>query len=146
VRRTGSGTRAQAQLSWFNDLRGSSSEQTIVEIPPGEGWQSLRNDVTVPGNAVAVLPLLRLGPPAAGRSALDVDGVRLIEWRAAWAASLATDYLRVRSPSTFSVVSRFLPGWPSDPSLPVVISDGLSFETQTPGVLPPGPSPDPEGH
>ena len=45
----GTGADARVQLSWFNDLRGASSVQTIVTIPPGDGWHRIRVDITVPG-------------------------------------------------------------------------------------------------
>jgi poly-gamma-glutamate synthesis protein (capsule biosynthesis protein) len=71
---------ATVQLSWYNDTRGASQEQTIVPLPTGSGWTTSRMDVTVPRHAVAVLPFIRLQPPDDGVSQLAVDNVRLIDW------------------------------------------------------------------
>lgn len=144
VRQTG-GSAGTVQLNWFNDLRGDSSEQTVLDIPPGEGWQTVRIDVTVPANAIAVLPIVRLGTPNAGRVTLDIDDERLIAWGPAAKATLATDYLRIHGPVTFDTVAAALPGWGAPPIPPVMVADGEPPHVAQPGPLPPGPSSNPVG-
>lgn len=144
-RRSGADSSTRVQLSWFNGLRGESSVRTVVDLQPGSGWQRFRIDVTVPSNAVAVLPIIRLGPPAAGQALLDVDDVRLIEWRPASDANLATDYVRVEGAATFETVVAELPGSTEMPGTPILISDGPVSPELEPSPLPPGPSFAPEG-
>lgn len=139
VRQSG-GSTGSVQLSWFNDLKGDGSAQTVVDIPGGEGWQTVRIDVTVPEHAVAVLPIIRLGAPNAGRVTLDVDDERLIAWGAVADATLATDYLRVRGAVAFDTFVATLPGPGSSPSAPVMIADAEPATVDQPGPLPPGPS------
>ncbi|MEO7665186.1 MAG: CapA family protein, partial [Candidatus Limnocylindrales bacterium] len=123
VRGDGAAAAAQLQLSWFNDLRGASSRQTVVDIPAAPGWHVIRIDVSVPANAAAVLPLIRLASPSAGRSTLDVDDVRLIEWRDADAATLATDFLLVRGDARLTIDASTLPGMPEPGLEPMPITD-----------------------
>jgi hypothetical protein len=52
------------------------------------GGREIRVDVTVPKNAVAVLPLFRLGSPNSGEATLDIDDVRLVQWSGLLDASL----------------------------------------------------------
>lgn len=74
------GPEAVLQLSWYNDTRGASQAQTIIDLDPGESWHTVRADVVVPANAVAVGYLVRLAPPASARATLDVDNALLIGW------------------------------------------------------------------
>jgi poly-gamma-glutamate capsule biosynthesis protein CapA/YwtB (metallophosphatase superfamily) len=132
---------SRIQLSWYNDLKGESLTQTLVELPPNDAWQLARIDVKVPLNAVAVLPLIRLGPPTAGRVALDVDEVQLIEWRPASDATLATDYLRVRGTAALSIAAESLAGPGADAPLPEPseLPVDVMFAPPAASDLPPGP-------
>jgi poly-gamma-glutamate capsule biosynthesis protein CapA/YwtB (metallophosphatase superfamily) len=136
---------AHVQLSWYNDLKGGSSQQTRVDIPAADGWNPVRIDATVPRNAVAVLPLIRLGPPAAGQALLDVDDVRLIEWRPAGDATLATDYLRITDSAAFSLGLDTLPGSDETIAKPMPIPDAGAEPAPRVPDLPPGPSRNPVG-
>jgi hypothetical protein len=136
---------AHVQLSWYNDLKGGSSQQTRVDIPAADGWHPIRIDAPVPKNAVAVLPLMRLGPPLAGRALLDVDDVRLIDWHPAAVATAATDYLRITGTAAFTIAVDALPG--SDPAIPEPMEIPDAGAQPAPPVpdLPPGPSENPVG-
>ena len=143
--RGSSGTRGRVQLSWYNDLRGESSEATLVDIPAGDGWHPVRVDVTVPQNAVAVLPILRLEAPTAGRATLDVDNERLIAWGDAGAATLATDYLRIRGNVRFDVLTAALRGSVPAASATELVADAEPAGAVQPEALPPSPSFDAAG-
>ncbi|HEX2626763.1 MAG TPA: CapA family protein [Candidatus Limnocylindrales bacterium] len=144
VRLTG-GAPASLQLSWYNALRGASSAQTTIPIAAGEGWQTLRVDITVPVNAVAVLPIIRMGAPASGHATLDVDDERLIAWGPSTAASLATDYLRVQQRSAMlDLLVAGLPGWAQPAAAYDVVSTGPGQPAAQPADLPAGPTIGPE--
>jgi poly-gamma-glutamate capsule biosynthesis protein CapA/YwtB (metallophosphatase superfamily) len=131
---------AQLQLSWYNDLKGASEAQTIVDLPVKGEWQTIAVDVVVPDHAVAVLPLIRLAPPGPGRVSLDVDDVRLIAWRPGPEATLANDYVRIGKDGTaFGVAVNSLAGEAVDPALPVLVPVDATIAGEPVSPLPPGP-------
>jgi poly-gamma-glutamate synthesis protein (capsule biosynthesis protein) len=129
------------QLNWYNDLRGPSQEQTVVSLPPNstEGWREIRIDVKAPLNALAVLPMARVGPPNSGEATLDVDDVRLVQWGPLSGASLRTDYVRVRGRVQVHLIVAALPGWPEAPASPAVRERAWLLARPSVADLPPGP-------
>jgi poly-gamma-glutamate synthesis protein (capsule biosynthesis protein) len=117
VRALHRGPDATVQLSWYNDTRGGSQAQTRVRIPVADGWQTVRVDVVVPRNAVAVLPMVRLSPPEHDLTQLAVDNLRLVDWDRAGCDytqdGQATYDVTLRpgpeGPSTTAVQARLLP-------------------------------------
>lgn len=104
-----------AQLSWYPDTKGPSSEQTTERIELGvrraDGWTSFRLDADAPTDAVAVGAFLRLQPPEEGRHTLDIDDLALITWSPSETPpSPVYDRIDVRSPVVIDTAVRFLPG------------------------------------
>jgi poly-gamma-glutamate synthesis protein (capsule biosynthesis protein) len=134
------------QFGWYNDLQGTSAAQSTVPLPAaGPEWTDIRVDLVGPVNGVAVLPLIRLGPPAVGRTYVDIDNVRLIQWTDASAATEADDYLRLAAETPFELVQNSLPGGTGGIDDPIVISGGTVIELPAPPPLPPIPSDSPFG-
>ncbi|MDQ3148459.1 MAG: CapA family protein, partial [Chloroflexota bacterium] len=50
------GADATLQMSWYNDTIGPSQQQTIVDLPVTDEWQTFRVDLQVPENGVAAEP------------------------------------------------------------------------------------------
>lgn len=119
---------AQLQLSWYNDTKGGSQEQTLVTISTDGSWQTLRVDVRVPHNAVAVQPFIRLAPPEDDVSQLAVDNVRLVNWD-----EPGCDYLR----ETAALTSSALPPERGTPTLVELSVQATPVDRPQP--LPPGP-------
>jgi Bacterial capsule synthesis protein PGA_cap len=121
------------QLSWYNDTKGSSQARTEVAVPVGDDWRTLRLDVRVPVNAVAVQPFVRLAPPDRGVSQLAVDDVRLIDWD-----SRGCDYVR----GPVELRSRSLAPAAAPPAASPVAAQRV--QGRAPRRLPPGPATLPE--
>jgi poly-gamma-glutamate synthesis protein (capsule biosynthesis protein) len=134
----GSATVATLQLSWYNDLKGASVAQTVVDLPVTTGWSTVRLDTDVPANAVAVGLFIRLSPPGAQRVEVDLDDVRMIEWRAPSAAPACEDVLLGPDGGgpALHLVTSALPGLVDRPS-PVTIAATL-LKADTPPPLPVG--------
>ena len=80
--RASPGALVTVQISWFPELRGSSS-QTLREglkITQETAWQPFRLDMKVPSGMVGLGIYLRLSPPVSGTATADFDDLRLIEW------------------------------------------------------------------
>lgn len=119
---------AELRLSWYNDTRGGSQEQTVVPIPADSDWSTLRVDVTAPRHAVAVQPFIALHPPAHGVTQLAVDDVSLVNWN-----EPGCDYLRQPS----SLTRTALPPLPAAPRTTPI--DAIPVPVTAPTPLPPGP-------
>jgi Bacterial capsule synthesis protein PGA_cap len=127
-RLTGPDVDAAVQLSWYNDTKGSSQEQTVVPLPSGDGWQGLRIDVRAPPNAVAVLPFVRVSPPGT-LATVDVDDVALVGW------SGGCDYARAGDRVTTTAIA------PIEASPVLEPVDATPVAVPAPAPLPPGPDP-----
>lgn len=70
------------QVSWYPDLKGSSSSQIIgpISITEAGVWQPIQLDIEVPKGIVALGIFLKLAPPVTGLSNADFDNIRVIEW------------------------------------------------------------------
>lgn len=118
----------EIRLSWYNDTRGASQAQTVVEFRPDDTWRSRRVDVTVPRNAVAVQPYIALTPPDSGVDQLAIDNVALVDW-----TQPGCDYLRTPSTVRDAAVA------PVEPDARAVPIEASPIPVSGPRRLPPGP-------
>jgi hypothetical protein len=129
-----------AQLSWYNDTVGPSEEQSVVALALTGEWQTFRIDFTVPENGVAAGLYIRLAPPPANESSMDIDNVRTVVWREA-SRRPACEYLRLKDAAQAdklrATATRFLgddaaphPDW----------AGGIPLTVDPVVPLPPGPA------
>jgi hypothetical protein len=128
---------ASAQLSWYNDTKGTSQEQTIVPLPVESDWRTLRIDVTVPQHAVAAGLYIRLAPQRLARVEMDIDDISWIGWHEAGSMA-ACDYARFNATTQLPALDLQLttmpgpgnatpdPTWISADVLPVARPEPLS--------------------
>lgn len=120
---------AHLQVSWYNDTRGGSQARTVVPLPASGRWQTLRVDLRVPRNAVAVQPYITLAPPETGVAQLAVDDVALVDW-----TTPGCDYVRTAGAAT----AEGLAPLSAEPEVTPVAARTLAA---TPVVqVPPGPT------
>lgn len=83
--RASSGAAPSVQISWYPDLAGPSTSQSVtaLKIRTMGTWQYFQIDLQTPANAVALQVFLRLAPPATGSATADFDNLRVIHWAAA---------------------------------------------------------------
>ncbi len=109
------GAEVVAELSWYPDTTGPSTERTTETIEVGEqradGWAPFRVDANAPKDAIAVGAFLRLRPPSAGRHTLGIDDLALIAWsQPDTLPGPGHDHVDTRGPATIDVAVRFMPG------------------------------------
>ncbi len=78
-------TGAQAEIRWYAEMAGPSSDVAVLpigEVDAEDGCRQLRLDVVVPDGVVAAQPYLRLADPGGVTKAgeLMADDVRLVRW------------------------------------------------------------------
>jgi len=106
-------SRARLRVGWYAARRGAS--QARIERPLSlagpRHWTPVRWDLTVPRFSVALGLNVVLDPPAAGRSHLDVDGLRLILWGPpSQAAGPQAHWYRLRGRAALRVIGEVGPG------------------------------------
>lgn len=80
-------TGAQAEIRWYAEMAGASSDVAVLpigELDTDDGCRQLRLDVVVPDGVTAAQPYLRLADPGGVTKAgeLMADEIRLIRWAA----------------------------------------------------------------
>lgn len=96
---------------WYAKTRGPSYAHDRQAIGARVGtWTAFRVDVSIPAQATAVTPFVRLPPPATGSASVDIDDVRLIAWGDAGSFSPLFGYALVRGTATVRIVRDLLPG------------------------------------
>jgi poly-gamma-glutamate synthesis protein (capsule biosynthesis protein) len=130
---------ASLQLSWYNDTIGPSQEQTVVALPLTGDWQTLRLDVTVPDNGIAVGPYVRLAPQTGSESSIDVDDLRVIVWKPATDLP-SCSYVRVADGASAERIRATVPHLPgADPEAAPEWVDAVRLEADDAAGLPAGP-------
>ncbi len=78
---------AQAEIRWYAEMAGPSSDAAVLPLEPGDGpadgtCRQLRLDVVVPDGVTAAQPYLRLGDPGAVTRVGEMmaDDIRLVRW------------------------------------------------------------------
>lgn len=132
------GADATQQMSWYNDTIGTSQQQTIVDLPVTDEWQTFRVDLQVPENGVAAEPYLRLAPTRGTEVSMDVDDVRVIVWQSP-SARPACGYIRLEGGSAAPprAFRRSLPG--VDPAVHPAWVEATTLVAPDAPALPPGP-------
>ena len=100
-----SSTGAQAEIRWYREMAGASSDADVMTLGPFDGQGQCRQftlDVTVPPGVAAAQPYLRLADPGGVTAAgeLKADNVRLVRWAPGGIGGRIFDTVRFTSDTT----------------------------------------------
>jgi poly-gamma-glutamate synthesis protein (capsule biosynthesis protein) len=102
-------TGAQAEIRWYPEMAGPSTDVDVLTLGPYSskgGCRQYRLDVQVPYGVTAAQPYLRLGDPGQVTEAgeLMVDNLRLVRWSSQGSGGRVFDTIRFRADATADLV------------------------------------------